>query len=212
MTGKLKIDFKRALKYSWIATNISLLQLGIGSYALYPDYAFTNNDAVLYLVLLSFPSSIPAVVLTASSIQGYPPVVYPPFDYIVICLVAFISGYLQWFWFIPRIMQKPEIISLQLTAPEETRPITATNPTRRRKSSRSNLPKAAFDRTGHSPLERAIGIKRGQVNTNQVTNACGRTWQSSRRQLPSRAFHPSCNDRREARQRRVAHRNVAPQQ
>ena len=30
MTGKLKIDVKRALKYSWIATNISLLELGLG--------------------------------------------------------------------------------------------------------------------------------------------------------------------------------------
>jgi hypothetical protein len=157
MTGKLKVDLKEAIKYSWIATNISLLQLGLVSYVLYPDYPFTNNDAAEYVTLLSFPSSIPTVVLTASIID-----VYPPFDYIIICLVAFISGYIQWFWCIPKIVQKHEIISLHLTSPDrETRPLTATNPTRRRQSSRSNLSRAPFDRTGHSPLERAIGIKRG---------------------------------------------------
>lgn len=212
MTRTPKIDLKRAIKYSWIATNISLLQLGIGSYALHSDYAFTNNDALLYLVFLSFPSSIPAVVFSASFIQGYPPMIYPPFDYIVIGFVAFISGYLQWFWFIPRIMQKPQIISLELRGLEETRPVTVTNPTPRRKRSRSKVPAAPFDKTGHSPLERAIGIKRGQVNTGEVTNVCGKTWRSSRRQSLSRAFHPSCNDRREARQRRAADRNVVPQQ
>lgn len=157
MTGKLKIDMKRAMKYAWIATNILVLQVGLGTYVLYPDYSFTNNDTVLYLTLLSFPSSIPTAILTASTID-----VYPPIDYMIICLVAFASGCLQWFWFIPRIVQEREIISLHLTSPDrEIRPITANNPTRRRKSHQSNLPRAPFDKTGHSPLERAIGIKRG---------------------------------------------------
>lgn len=157
MTGKLKVDLKEAIKYSWIATNISLLQLGLVSYVLYPDYPFTNNDAAQYVTLLSFPSSIPTVVLTASIID-----VYPPFDYIIICLVAFISGYIQWFWCIPKILKKQEIISLHLTSPDrETRLLTAPKPTRRRQSSRSNLSRAPFDKTGHSRLERAIGIKRG---------------------------------------------------
>jgi hypothetical protein len=162
MTGKLKLDVKRAIKYSWIATNISLIQLGLASYVLYPDYPFTNNDAVEYVILLSFPGSIPTIIFTASVID-----VYPPFDYITICLVAFISGYIQWFWCIPRIVQKPEIVSLRLTSPDrETRPITATNPTRRRQSYPSNLPRAPFNKRGHSPLERAIGIKRDQLIPN----------------------------------------------
>lgn len=158
MTGKLRIDWKRAVKYSWIATSISLIQLGLGSSVLYPNYSFTNIDALLYLMLLSFPSSFLTVALTASFID-----VYPPMEYIIICLVAFISGYVQWFWFLPRIVQKREIVSLHLTDHErETRPIAATNPTLRRKSDRLKLiPRAPFDKSGHSPLERAIGIKRG---------------------------------------------------
>jgi len=157
MTGKKKIDIKRAIKYTWIATNISLIQLGLGSYVLYPDYPFANNDAALYLMLLSFPSSIPTVMLTSSFID-----VYPPIDYVIICLAAFISGYLQWFWCIPSIVQKREIISLHLTSPDrETRPTSAPDPTRRRKSYQLNLPRAPFDKSGHSPLERALGIKRG---------------------------------------------------
>jgi hypothetical protein len=163
MTGKLKIDIKRAIKYSWIATNISLLQLSLGSFVLYPDCFLPNNDTALILVLLSFPSSIPAVVLATSFIMdGYPPIVSPSFDYIVICLVAFITGYVQWFWFLPRILKEPEVISLHLTSPDaETRPIPATNPPHRKKSHQSNLPRASFDKRGHSPLERAIGLKRG---------------------------------------------------
>ena len=156
-----RINLKRALKYSWIATNISLLQLGLGSVVLYPDYALVNSDAMLYLVLLSFPISMPAFLVSASFVQGYPPIVYPPFDYLTVCLAVFISGYLQWFWFIPRIMQKPEIMSLHLTSPEGSRNVTATNPPRRRKSPQPNLLRAPFDKTGHSPLERAIGVKRG---------------------------------------------------
>lgn len=213
MTGKPKIDMKRVFKYSWILANVSLLQLGLGSYVLYPDYTFTSHDAVLYLILLSFPSSIPTVILTASYIDGYPPILYPPFDYITICVVAFISGYVQWFWCIPRFVKEREIISLHLTSPDrETLPIPATNPSRRRKSSQSNLPRATFYKGGLSPLERAIGIKRGQVYTHEVTNASGKTSQSSRRQSPSTAFHPSCSDRKAARRCRAANRNVSPQQ
>ena len=203
---------KRALKYSWIATSISLLQLGLGSVVLYPDYPLRHSDAVLYLVLLSFPSSMPAFLVTASFVEGYPPIVNSPFDYLIICLAVFISGYIQWFWFIPRIMRKPDIIGLHLITSEEDHPIAATNPTRRRKSYQSNLPGAPFDKAGHSPLERAIGIKRGWAHTNEVTNACGKTSQSSRRQSLSRAFHRSCNDRREARRRQAADRIAAPQQ
>ena len=157
MTGKLKIDMKRAMKYAWIVTNISLLQLVLGTYLSYPDYSFTNDNSIVYLTLLSFPSSIPAIILAASIID-----VYPSVDYVIICLVAFVSGCLQWFWCIPRMVQGQEIISLHLTIPDrETLPIPATNPTRRRKSYQSNFPRAPFDKTGHSPLERAIGIKRG---------------------------------------------------
>lgn len=152
---------KQAMKYAWIATNFFLLQLVLGTYVLYPDYSFTNNETIVYLILLSFPSSVPAAVLAASFLQGYPPLVSPPFDYIVICLVVFIAGYLQWFWCIPWMVKEPEIISLQLANPNRETHLPAAKPTRRRKSSRSNLPRAPFDRTGHSPLERAIGIKRG---------------------------------------------------
>ncbi len=166
MTSKRKNDLKQALKIAWISTNILLLEVVLGSYLFNPNYSLTNNDAILCLVLLSFPSSVPAVGLAAYLIQGYPPLVSAPFDYMIICLVAVIAGYLQWFWFIPKIRKEPEprIISLHLTDPEiESCPISAINPTRRRKSSRSNLPRAPFDKSGHSPLERAIGIKRRQV-------------------------------------------------
>ncbi|MCM3903031.1 MAG: hypothetical protein ND866_15090 [Pyrinomonadaceae bacterium] len=157
MAAKLKIDIKRAVKFSWIATNTFLLQLSLGSYLLYPDRAFRNDDTIQYVMLLSFPSSIPTTILTANIIG-----VNPPIDYIAICLVAFLSGYLQWFWCVPKIFQKREIISLQLTSPErELGPITTANSPRRRKPYQSHLPRAPFDKTGHSPLERAIGIKRG---------------------------------------------------
>ena len=66
MTGKLKIDIKRVIKYAWITTNSSLLLLVIGSYVLYPDYPLGKNDAALVLMLLSFPSSILTVLLTAN--------------------------------------------------------------------------------------------------------------------------------------------------
>ena len=111
MSGKLKIDVKRVMKYSWIATNVSLLQLGLGSYVLYSDYFFTNNDALLYLTLLSFPISIPTLFFTVSFID-----VYQPMDYLCICLVAFVSGYFQWFWFLPRLAKEREILSLQLSS------------------------------------------------------------------------------------------------
>lgn len=157
MTGKPKIDLKRAIKYSWIATNISLFQLGVGSYVLYPDHFSPNDYAVLYLMFLSFPSSIPAVLVTGSFID-----LDLSSDYLVICCVAFSAGYLQWFWCIPRVLQKPDIISLHLTdADRPTHPTIATKSTRRRKSYQSNFPRVPFDKTGHSPLERAIGIKRG---------------------------------------------------
>lgn len=158
MIGKPKIDLKRAIKYSWIATNISLFQLGVGSYVLYPDYFVPNDYAVLYLMFLSFPSSIPVTLVTASVID-----LDPSSDYLVICFVAFSSGYLQWFWCIPRFLQQPDIISLHLTDPDgPTHPNrAATESIRRRKSDRSRVPRGPFDRTGHSPLERAIGIKRG---------------------------------------------------
>ena len=145
MTGKPKIDLKRAIKYSWIATTISVFQLGVGSHVLYPDIFVPNDYAVLYLMFLSFPSSIPAVLVTASFID-----LDPSSDYLVICFVAFSSGYLQWFWCIPRILQKPDIISLHLKNPDRpTHARITTKSTRRRKSYRSSFPKVPFDKTGH---------------------------------------------------------------
>ena len=211
MIRKLKINLKQVLKYVWIGTNISLLQFVLVTCVLYPDYSFTNSKTVLCLVLLSFPCSIPAVLLAASFMQGYPPVVSPPFDYIIISVVAFISGYIQWFWCIPRMLKEPEITSLHLTSHDKETHIPAAMPTRRRQSNQLKLARAPFDKTGHSPLERAIGIKRDQVHAYEVINACGRTSQSSTRQSPSMAFHQSCNDRRKARRRRAADRIAASQ-
>ena len=135
MTGKRKIDIKRAMKYSWIATSISLVQLGLGSYVLYPDYFFTNDVCGSICNTLVVPDLDSPLLLPLPS-SGY----IRSIDYIIICLVAFVSGYFQWFWF-SRIFQQPEIISLHLTSPDiETRPITATKFTRRRKPYRSNLP------------------------------------------------------------------------
>jgi hypothetical protein len=157
MAAKLKIDIKRAVKFSWIVTNTFLLQLSLTSYVLFPGRAFSNDDPIQYVILMSFPSSIPTTILTANIIS-----VNPSIDYVAICLVAFLSGYLQWFWCVPSIFRKREIISLKLTSPERVLgPVTKGNSPRRRKSYRSHLPRAPFDKTGHSPLERAIGMKRG---------------------------------------------------
>src|SRR4030095_12369118 len=154
MTRKLKIDMKRAMKYAWIGTNIWLLELGLGLVVLFRSYSFTSKDTILFLMLLlSFPSSIPAGIFAASFFDGYPPIVDQPFGYMMICVVAIVAGYIQWFWLIPGFVKEKEIIGLHLTGPgNETRLITATNPPRRRKSYHSKLPWAPFDKRGHSPL------------------------------------------------------------
>ena len=155
MTGKLRIDWKRAVKYSWIAVCFSLLQTALASCLLDSHSSHTNDLALLYLVLLSFPSSIPAGILTTSFID-----IYPSVDYTILCLVIFISGFLQWFWLVPKLVHKPKILSLNLTSHErETQPKTVTNPSRLQKP-RPKLSRAPFDKTGLSPLERALGIKR----------------------------------------------------
>ena len=109
MTGKLRIDWKRAVKYTWIAVCISLLETALISCLLDPYSSHTNDVALLYLVLLSFPSSISAVFLTTSFLD-----IYPSIDYIILCAAVFISGSLQWFWLVPSLVYKPKILSINL--------------------------------------------------------------------------------------------------
>ena len=136
-----------------------MLPLGLGACLVDPNRYFASDNLAPVMFILSFPAG-PLVFLAGALAIGGPPL-SPPLDYSLMWIVAFVVGYLQWFWAFPRLFGKTEVITLGLTAVAAA-PILADQPplcsSAEAKQQRRIAPGRLlhFDNRGRTPLERVI--------------------------------------------------------
>ncbi len=154
---QLKGKWYTIIRACWLAASISLLHLGLG--ACLPRGCYIAEVELLpFMYLLSFPGGLIATAFVASLD------LLPSMDFPVYWLIAFCGGYLQWFWLIPKLTSRPEIVTLCLSPPPLAPPEISAFPLKKRADlKRKRKPRRRivhFDRHGLTPLERALRINR----------------------------------------------------
>jgi hypothetical protein len=185
VTGK-KLGWSFCLKAIWIIVTVSILLMGLGTCLAGESPCFQAGMTMSGLMFfLSFPSCL-LFVIWSPVIYGWETILSPT-EYVLFWLGAFVVGYLQWFFLVPKLFESRSITSLGLIRQAPLR-----HGARRRKRHRSHPAHKLkpYDANGGTPLERVF-----MASDRQATNAFGKTWQSSTRRLPSRASRQSCNGR-----------------
>ena len=186
--------WKLVLKCAWITAVVCIWFLGLGSCMTEPSCFFAQNNLFPFIILLSFPGGLLLFLFVGPFIDFYPSI-----DYSLLCLGALAVGYIQWFHAIPRLLGKHEITLLCLS--EREKPDARENELCAHPAKLRSSRTVHHDKNGRTPLERALNEKRSRL-----TNAFGKTSQSSRRPTPSMASLPNCSDRRAA----IPHPRPAP--
>ena len=144
----MSIDWKLAIKQTWIAGMIAILLLGLGSCLADPACSYTWLDLLPVAIVLSFPAGVVFLAMIAMVVD--PPSFYPPLDFSLIWLGAFSVGYLQWFWILPKVHGPREFTRLGLVETYSAKlPSDKTLPTQRVQNSKGNFKKARTARILH---------------------------------------------------------------
>lgn len=152
MTGR-GINWILLVKCVWITANLSLLLLGLGSCVTEPYCSFAENNILPVLCLLSFPGSVFFILMIVPFIDFDPAA-----NYMLFCLGVMLVGYFQWFHLTRALFGQQKLTRLgldRLTPPnEKTDPKSAADQARLDNFKPAQI--LAFDRAGHTPLERVL--------------------------------------------------------
>lgn len=153
----MKSQIKLCLKVAWLTTSVLMLVVGTNDCWLTSEACFPAGERMfLSMFVLSFPTSIVSVLValffvgdesTSSSTA-----------YFTLWVIMTCGGYWQWFIVVPSLFERQKLITLDLRQEEmpakptvpEVPPVRAPRPKRIR-------PISAFDSSGRTPLERALG-------------------------------------------------------
>jgi hypothetical protein len=165
-------NWKRAIKFGWVVTNVGILLLGLGSFLPDASNDFAAFSLLPFVFVLSFPASVSLVLFLVVFADGAD--LYPPLGFALIWFAFFVAGCIQWMWLAPRLAGRTELITLGLASTPNGPIMTVRNQTLplveveekpvpgrlngarvpRRPTKRD--PTANFDRHGRTPLERVI--------------------------------------------------------
>jgi len=162
------------LKVAWAVAALMILLIGTNLCTSTEVACVAAGNAMsFFMVLLTFPTGIilfPIALALVDSVGGH----YPS-DFIMAWSVLAIGGCVQWFYFVPRLLEKPSLTLLNLssqpaalpvlTPPLSTQPTISTSaptatvvsatPIRIRARKQQNQIRS-FDKFGRSPLERVL--------------------------------------------------------
>jgi len=163
------------LKVAWVVAALMILFMGTSVCTSTDEACWAAGEATASLmVLLTLPTGIiffPIAMALVDSAGGH----YPS-EFIIGWSVLAIGGCLQWFYIIPRLLQKPSLTLLNLTSEAVTLPVptpvsVSTKPATTTSTAavnpisvaplriRSRKPQnqiRSFDKSGRSPLERVL--------------------------------------------------------
>lgn len=211
MRFRLRVKWRLLIKWIWIGTALSILQLGLGACLYEPSCSYAQNEFLPLMLMLSFPGGLVTFLILVPFLG-----ITSQVDYALIWLFVFCGGYLQWFVVVPRLFGKKHFTALNLSSPNLSdsgvKPFVLIFRSPKEKSEKTtrNISFRAFDKQGKTPLERALTAN--SQGPSVSTSACGKMSQSSRRRSLSRASQPSCSVRKEARPRLEADDDGLPLQ
>ncbi|HEX3083656.1 MAG TPA: hypothetical protein VHP99_03970 [Pyrinomonadaceae bacterium] len=159
------------LKVAWAVAAVIILLVGTNLCTSTDEACLAaGNTMSFFMVILTFPTGIiffPIAMALADSVGGH----YPS-DFIVGWSVLAIGGFVQWYYFVPLLLEKPRLTLLNLNAesappaaptpdPLNAQPMTATanivSPARTRIRVRKQQNQVrSYDKLGRSPLERVL--------------------------------------------------------
>ena len=161
------------LKVAWAVAALMILFLGTNVCTSTDEACRAAGDAMSsFMVLLTFPTGImffPIALALVDSVGGH----YPS-DFIIGWTVLAIGGCVQWFYVMPRLLEKPSFTLLNLNSvrvplpvatPVSAQPTIATSTppativsaaTIRIRARRQQNQIRSFDKLGRSPLERVL--------------------------------------------------------
>lgn len=159
------IQWMLIVKSAWLTAVFAIWLMGLGSCMTEPQCWFAGYTLLPFIFLLSFPGSLLFLIFNGILIGlGLAFGVSAPFQYTYFAMGAIASGYLQWFHLVPAIFGKRKLTILSLSKREifplaepelklQTPAMQAVSP----------MQALAFDKSGRSPLERAIDKRRRRL-------------------------------------------------
>jgi hypothetical protein len=151
VTGK-KLGWGFCLKAIWILVTVSILQIGLGTCAAGESPCIQAGVTMEeFMFLLSFPSCYVLFLWLFVGLES----VHSMTDYAWLWLGAFVAGYVQWFFLVPKLFEAKGITSLGLNS--KTRLQRAVS-SRRKRHSRGHTSHEikSFDPDGSTPVERVF--------------------------------------------------------
>lgn len=158
----MKTNYKQNIKFIWILASFAVLLLRFDQcFESASNCRVEGGDMFFAMFCLSFPGSLLYLIFLALIFD--PIAAFTPLHYFLLWGGAFIVGYLQWFWVVPRLLQGQGMTTLGLLqsgASTVCRAVSqhpSSGARRRKHSARLKGRRVApFDETGRTPLERAI--------------------------------------------------------
>jgi hypothetical protein len=154
---------KAIIKYAWLLACVAcfilpLLLTPVGDSDSLHWVHMAIEDMTFVMFILSFPCSVGFVLVAAIYFLMFSPYDMPIASYLLLWLGFFVTGYVQWFWVLPELRQKRQLITLGLTHSEERKAVKKRRRRKRAHRARFNSsPIPQLDAIGRTPLERVIG-------------------------------------------------------
>ena len=163
------------LKVAWVVAASMILLVGTQLCTSTEVACVTADNAMsFFMVLLTFPSGIiffPIAMALIDSFGGH----YPS-DFIIGWSVLAFAGFVQWFYIMPLLLEKPGLTVLNLSSEPAIVPVPATTTVSTERTIESPMPATtavppapirirarkqqntirSFDKSGRTPLERAL--------------------------------------------------------
>ena len=152
----MRRQVKLCLITAWLTAALMVLFMGTNLCVSTNEACFAAGETMfLFMLLLSFPTGIVFLLISLFFLET-DSVRYPS-DYLIAWLIMTGGGCLQWFIVVPRLLEGRKLTILDLKRNEQPSNTIAADvrpsAVRKRKLFRRI---SAFDRQGHSPLERVI--------------------------------------------------------
>src|SRR6185295_10411644 len=113
------------LKVAWAVAALMMLLIGTSLCTSTEEACFAAGETMsIFMVLLTFPAGIiffPIAMALVDSVGGH----YPS-DFMIAWSVLAVAGCLQWFYIVPRLLEKPGLTVLNLSSAPVPAPVVTT--------------------------------------------------------------------------------------
>jgi hypothetical protein len=146
-------------KYIWVLGCTACLTLPVLVSPVNDSHALSFDaieEMAFAMFVFSFPGSLIFSMVAAIFFLMFSPFDLPVATYLLLWFGFFVTGYVQWFWVVPELFQKRQLISLGLGRLDEIEASKCRRPKRVNPARIDHVPILHRDEEGRTPLERVI--------------------------------------------------------